>query len=133
MTAAMMMPPTTAKGIVFMLLEDELGLYEVFEKKEGRPARGPNTADRVSPGGFLAYEHQWAMGAAFRMHQQIGRARIAERIRELNSRCKEGLAGIKKVKLHTPHDGVSPPQPSVLLGPAAQLTMPISVRRPASS
>ncbi len=78
-------------------------LYDAW--KEGRPARGPNTADRVSPGGFLAYEHQWAMGAAFRMHQQIGRARIAERIRELNSRCKEGLAGIKKVKLHTPRDG----------------------------
>ncbi len=77
-------------------------LYEAW--KENRPARGPNTANRVSPGGFHAYEHQWAMGAAFRMHQQIGRARIAERIRELNSRCKEGLAGIKNVKLHTPRD-----------------------------
>ena len=71
---------------------------------QNRPPRGPNTADRVTPGGFQAFEHQWAMGAAFRMHQQIGRARVAERIRELNSRCKEGLADIRKVKLHTPRD-----------------------------
>jgi len=69
---------------------------------EGRPPRGPNTADRISPGGFQAYEHQWAMGAAFRMHQQIGRARIASRIGELNGRCKDGLASIKTVKQHTP-------------------------------
>jgi len=72
---------------------------------EDRLPRGPNTADRVSPGGFWAYEHQWAMGAAFRMHQQIGRARVAERIRSLNDRCKQGLAAIKKVKLHTPRGG----------------------------
>src|SRR5437868_15188184 len=71
---------------------------------EQRPARGPTVADRVSPGGFLAYEHQWAMGAAFRMHQQIGRARIAERVAELNGRCKAGLQEIRGVKLHTPLD-----------------------------
>jgi selenocysteine lyase/cysteine desulfurase len=80
----------------------DLELYEAW--KDGRPPRGPNNANRVSPGGFLAYEHQWAMGAAFRMHQQIGRARIAARIRELNSRCKDGLAAIRGVKLHTPRD-----------------------------
>jgi len=71
---------------------------------EQRPARGPTVAERVSPGGFLAYEHQWAMGTAFRMHQQIGRARIAGRISELNSRIKEGLASIGKVRQHTPRD-----------------------------
>jgi selenocysteine lyase/cysteine desulfurase len=69
---------------------------------EGRLPSGPNTADRVSPGGFWAYEHQWALGAAFRMHQQMGRARVAERIGSLNDRCKQGLTAIKKVKLHTP-------------------------------
>lgn len=73
--------------------------------KEDRAPHGANTADRVSPGGFQAYEHQWALGAAFRMHAQIGRKRIAERIRELNSQCKEGLAGIKGVLLRTPRDG----------------------------
>ena len=80
----------------------DLELYQAWT--EDRLPRGPNNANRVSPGGFLAYEHQWAMGAAFRMHQQIGRARIAARIRELNGRCKAGLAEIRGVKLHTPRD-----------------------------
>src|SRR5205823_7646211 len=72
--------------------------------KEDRLPRGPTNANRVTPGGFTAFEHQWAMGAAFRMHQQIGRARIAARIRELNDRCKQGLAAIAGVKQHTPRD-----------------------------
>jgi len=80
----------------------DLELYEAWQDE--RPPKGPNNANRVSPGGFLAYEHQWAMGAAFRMHQQIGRARVAARVRELNGRCKEGLAAIRGVKLHTPRD-----------------------------
>src|SRR5207244_7760790 len=71
---------------------------------DDRAPATPNNASRATPGGFLAYEHQWAMGAAFRMHRQIGRARIAGRIRELNDRCKQGLAGIARVKLHTPRD-----------------------------
>lgn len=75
-------------------------LYEAWQ--QDRAPRGPNTADRVTPGGFLAYEHQWAMGAAFRMHERIGRARIAERIRALNAQIKDGLASMNKVKLHTP-------------------------------
>ncbi|HYM81579.1 MAG TPA: aminotransferase class V-fold PLP-dependent enzyme [Candidatus Limnocylindria bacterium] len=65
---------------------------------------GPNTAARSTPGGFVAYEHQWAMGAAFRFHQRIGRRRIAERIRKLNDQCKEGLAAIRGVRVHTPRD-----------------------------
>ena len=72
--------------------------------KEDRLPRGPTNANRVTPGGFTAFEHQWAMGAAFRMHQQMGRARVAARIRELNQRCKEGLGAIRGVKLRTPRD-----------------------------
>jgi isopenicillin-N epimerase len=64
----------------------------------------PNNARRMTPGGFQAFEHQWAMAAAFRMHQAMGRARVAGRVRELNSRIKEGLASISKVTLHTPRD-----------------------------
>jgi selenocysteine lyase/cysteine desulfurase len=69
-----------------------------------RPPRTPTNAGRATPGGFLAYEHQWAMGAAFRMHRQIGRARIASRIRELNGRIQSGLSQIRGVKLHTPRN-----------------------------
>jgi selenocysteine lyase/cysteine desulfurase len=57
-----------------------------------------------TPGGFQAYEHQWAMGAAFHFHERIGRARVAERIRALNERCKRGLAAIPGVRVVTPMD-----------------------------
>lgn len=73
--------------------------------KEGRSPDTPNNAMRMSPGGFVAYEHQWATAVAFRMHEKIGRANVAARIRALNDQCKEGLAGNPKVKLHTPMSG----------------------------
>jgi isopenicillin-N epimerase len=70
-----------------------------------RPLKGPTNASRMAPGGFHAFEHQWAMGAAFDMHHAIGRARIAGRIRELNDRIKQQLAGNAKIKVHTPRSG----------------------------
>lgn len=63
---------------------------------------GPTQASFVSPGGFKAYEHQWAMPEAFSFHQAIGRKRVADRIALLNTQCKEGLAAMSHVKLHTP-------------------------------
>jgi selenocysteine lyase/cysteine desulfurase len=65
---------------------------------------GPTRAAWVSPGGFHAYEHTWALPAAFAFHREVGRARIAARIRELNTRIKDGLAGAPRVRLHTPRD-----------------------------
>src|SRR6058998_2575101 len=62
----------------------------------------PTHARWVSPGGFHAFEHQWAVPAAFRFHQQIGRKRIADRIHALNDQCKEGLARMPHVTLYTP-------------------------------
>ncbi|MEO6263414.1 MAG: aminotransferase class V-fold PLP-dependent enzyme [Luteimonas sp.] len=72
---------------------------------EERAPKTPNNAARMSPGGFHAYEHQWAAAAAFRMHKQMGRARVAARIRELNTQLKTALAENPKVKLHTPMSG----------------------------
>jgi isopenicillin-N epimerase len=77
--------------------------YQAWERQEAPTT--PTTADRMAPGGFHAYEHQWATAAAFRMHRQMGRARVAARIRELNDQCKAGLAANPKVKLHTPMSG----------------------------
>lgn len=74
--------------------------YLAWERQQALAT--PTTADRMAPGGFHAYEHQWATAAAFRMHRQMGRARVAARIRELNDQCKAGLAANPKVKLHTP-------------------------------
>lgn len=72
---------------------------------EGRERKGPTTAERMTPGGFQAFEHQWGMLAAFRMHQAMGRARVAARIRALNDRLKAQLAEIGRVRVHTPRTG----------------------------
>ncbi len=57
---------------------------------------------RVTPGGFHAFEHRWALAEAFRFHQRIGKPRVTARIHELGTRCKEGLAAVPKVKVKTP-------------------------------
>lgn len=75
---------------------------EMYEAWMDDRAPKATTADMVSPGGFKAYEHQWAMVEAFQFHQQLGRGRVAARIAELNTRCKDGLAQMKHVTLHTP-------------------------------
>ncbi|HET8945934.1 MAG TPA: aminotransferase class V-fold PLP-dependent enzyme [Candidatus Polarisedimenticolia bacterium] len=79
----------------------DLNVYVAWQ--EGK-LPGPTTAAAMSPGGFFAYEHQWAAVEAFRFHEAIGRPRIAARVAELNTRIKEGLAKIPKVTLHTPKD-----------------------------
>ncbi len=56
----------------------------------------------MTPGGFHSYEHRWALGEAFKFHLAIGKARVAARIHELNRQLKQGLAGMRHVKLHTP-------------------------------
>jgi selenocysteine lyase/cysteine desulfurase len=57
-----------------------------------------------TPGGFHSFEHRWALRAAFDLHQQIGRARIAARIHDLNTQLKQGLAAMSNVRLYTPMD-----------------------------
>lgn len=81
----------------------DLDQYTAWEK-DTVPTT-PNNANRMSPGGFQAYEHQWAMAAAFRMHEQMGRTRVASRIRGLNEQLKAGLAENRKVTMHTPRTG----------------------------
>jgi len=70
---------------------------------EGK-APPPVSAGDITPGGFHAFEHVWGTRAAFELHGQIGRARIAGRVRELNARCRAGLASMRHVTLHTPAD-----------------------------
>jgi selenocysteine lyase/cysteine desulfurase len=55
-----------------------------------------------TPGGFHSFEHRWALAEAFRFHLDIGKARIQERIHSLNTICKEALAEMPHVQLHTP-------------------------------
>ena len=78
----------------------ELESYEAW--MDERAPKGPTTAARMAPGGFHAYEHQWAAKAAFEMHEAMGRARVAGRIRELNDRLKQQLDDQPHIRVHTP-------------------------------
>jgi isopenicillin-N epimerase len=74
--------------------------YEIWMKYR-KPEPIPFGAT-MTPGGFHSFEHRWALNEAFKLHLQIGKSRIAERIRTLNSQLKEGLSKMKHVILHTP-------------------------------
>ncbi len=81
-------------------LSDEL--WTAWVERQPLP---PTRANFVSPGGFTAYEHLFAVADAVEFHGSIGRGRIAGRIHELNGALREGLAGIRGVTLHTPRAG----------------------------
>lgn len=68
----------------------------------GDEPEGPVTASRMTPGGFKAFEHQWALPAAFEMHQELGKAAVQQRTHELARQLKEGLQGMDHVELVTP-------------------------------
>lgn len=68
----------------------------------GTKPNAPTQAAWITQGGFHAFEYEWALPSAFEFHKQIGRAKIAARIHELNDQCKQGLAAMPRVKLHTP-------------------------------
>lgn len=57
---------------------------------------------RLSPGGFKAFEHVWALPEAFALHEGIGKADVARRTHELATQLKEGLTQMGGVTLATP-------------------------------
>jgi selenocysteine lyase/cysteine desulfurase len=70
---------------------------------EGRPPPpdappGPT----FTPGGYHTFEHRWALAEAFAFQAELGRTRVAERIRSLATRLKQGLAEVSSVRLVTP-------------------------------
>ena len=80
---------------------DGLATWDAWMERRDLP---PATAAFVSPGGFVAYEHQLAIPAAVALHRDIGRDRLAARIAELNAAFREGAALLPGVTLHTPRD-----------------------------
>lgn len=58
--------------------------------------------EHMTPGGFHAFDHRWALPEAFKLHLQLGKANVQQRIHQLNSLTKQGLQQIKGVTLHTP-------------------------------
>jgi len=62
----------------------------------------------MTPGGFHSFEHRWALAAAFRFHERIGKRRVEARIHALARRLKKGLASLPRVRVITPRaDDVS--------------------------
>ena len=65
---------------------------------------GATTGARMTPGGFKAFEHVWALTEAFQFHNMVGKAAIAARTRELAGRLKMGLSQMPHIALRTPLD-----------------------------
>ena len=68
------------------------------------PPRVIPKAVQMTPGGFHAFEHRWALNEAFNFHNAIGKERVQNRVQELNRQLKEGLAAMDHVTLYTPLD-----------------------------
>jgi selenocysteine lyase/cysteine desulfurase len=65
---------------------------------------GPTTGARMTPGGFKAFEHVWALPEAFQFHQTLGKIHVRNRTHELAGRLKAGLSAMPHVTLITPSD-----------------------------
>lgn len=76
------------------------GVFEAW--RSGDEPEGRTDGRRLSPGGFKAYEHLWAVREAFEFCEAIGKRRIEERTHALAAQLKEGLAGMRHVRLRTP-------------------------------
>jgi selenocysteine lyase/cysteine desulfurase len=92
--------PDAWKGHAGLIPTFEWGAFEAWMR--GQPPDALPPGPRTTPGGFQSFDHRWSLPAAFRFHQQIGRARVTARIHELARRCKQGLAAIPSVRLRTP-------------------------------
>ncbi|WP_249696070.1 aminotransferase class V-fold PLP-dependent enzyme [Stappia sp. WLB 29] len=77
--------------------------FNAWVRRRNAP-RGRNNGRRMTPGGFKAFEHLWAVKEAFELHAQIGKAAVQERTHGLATRLKRGLAAIDGVAVITPMD-----------------------------
>jgi selenocysteine lyase/cysteine desulfurase len=93
--------PDAWKGHQGIIPTFDWAAFELWMK--GKTPESLPPGPRVTPGGFQAFEHRWALAEAFRFHLALGKPRVTARIHELAKRCKQGLAAIGgKVKLRTP-------------------------------
>ena len=56
----------------------------------------------MTPGGYHAFEHRWALGKAFELHLQLGKAAVQARIHGLNDFLKQRLEALPGIELVTP-------------------------------
>ncbi|THD67581.1 aminotransferase class V-fold PLP-dependent enzyme [Robertkochia marina] len=62
----------------------------------------PTFNEVITPGGFHAFDHRWALNAAFDFQMEMGRDKVHQRTTALNTQLKEGLEAIKGVDILTP-------------------------------
>jgi selenocysteine lyase/cysteine desulfurase len=65
-------------------------------------SRADNFGTLFTPGGYHTFEHRLALGEAFKLHLQLGKADVQARIHQLNSYLKQHLAEHSRVELVTP-------------------------------
>jgi selenocysteine lyase/cysteine desulfurase len=80
----------------------EPGIFYSHVGWRERPAVGGGQL--MTPGGYHAFDHTWALGSAFDLHARLGKTRIAARVHALNRQLKEGLRAMRHVQLRTPMD-----------------------------
>jgi selenocysteine lyase/cysteine desulfurase len=56
----------------------------------------------MTPGGFHAFEHRWALPEAFAFHHAIGPQRIARRTLALSRRLRRRIADVPGLALRSP-------------------------------
>lgn len=64
--------------------------------------KGENFGTLMTPGGYHAFDHRLALGTAFELHLQLGKADVQARVHQLNDYLKQRLAEHRKVQLVTP-------------------------------
>ena len=79
------------------------GVFAAWIKRRAQPP-GSNNGRRMTPGGFKAFEHRWALTKAFELHRTIGKSRVAARTHELATALKEVLDEAPGVAVRTPQD-----------------------------
>ena len=77
-------------------------VMDMVIKGEGRPRK--MDGKQMTPGGFHAFEHRWALYDAFTLMKSFGKQHVYNRIHHLARTCKEGLAAMPHIILHTPMD-----------------------------
>lgn len=73
-----------------------------FDAWQSGGSPGASTVELITPGGYKAFEHRWAMPQAFAFMNAIGKDRVQQRTQELAAGLKAGLRGIPHVTLATP-------------------------------
>ncbi|MFB4394222.1 MULTISPECIES: aminotransferase class V-fold PLP-dependent enzyme [unclassified Pseudomonas] len=59
-------------------------------------------ATSLSPGGYHAFEHRWALDEAFKLHLGLGKADVQARIHQLNAVLRQRLQAMPGIELVTP-------------------------------